>query len=129
MKFSFDATRRLIVVRAELLGPRGSANLELALDTGASWTLINPTLLMGVGYDPAVSQKRVHVTTGSGVEFAPLVSVQQLTALGHSRTNLPVLAHTLPPSASVAGLLGLDFLKSKILTIDLNVSTIEIRDK
>ena len=128
MKLSFDANRRLVVVRAEMVGPAGSAIVELALDTGASWTVVNPTILMGVGYDPAISKKRVQVTTASGVEFAPLVSIEQLTALGVSRTDFSLLALTLPPTSSVDGLLGLDFLRRKVLTIDFNVGTIELRD-
>jgi hypothetical protein len=32
--------------------------------------------------------------------------------------NFPVLGHTLPPSAGVDGLLGLDFLRGQSLTLD-----------
>ena len=35
MSLSFDPRQGLIVVRAELWGPTGSAILQLALDTGA----------------------------------------------------------------------------------------------
>ncbi len=42
MSFSFDPGDGLVVVNVELKGPSGSAILRLALDTGASTTLINP---------------------------------------------------------------------------------------
>ena len=73
---------------------------------------------MAVGYDPAAALERTEVTTGSGVEFAAPVSVGTIVALGRERCNFPVLAHTLPPSAGVDGILGLDFLRGHILTID-----------
>jgi len=41
-----------------------------------------------------------------------------MVALGHERAGFPVLAHTLPPSAGVDGLLGLDFFHNLSLTID-----------
>jgi predicted aspartyl protease len=118
MSTAFDPQRGLIVVPADLVGPSGSAIIRFALDTGATGTLINVGLLVAVGYDPALSPDRIQVTTGSGVEFVPRVLVQQLTALGHTRTNFAVLGHTLPPSASVDGLLGLDFLRGQVLAID-----------
>ena len=34
------------------------------------------------------------------------------------RTEFPVLGHTLPPSAGVDGLLGLDFFRGQSLTLN-----------
>lgn len=119
MTFTFDPKQGLIVVRAELTGPAGSAILRLALDTGATRTLINVGMLVAIGYDPALSPERIQVTTGSGIEFAPSVSVSKIVALGQERTSFLTLGHTLPPSAGVDGLLGLDFFRGQTLTIDL----------
>lgn len=126
MTFSFDPNEGLIIIKAELEGPSGVAILRLALDTGATGTLINAALLVSVGYDPAVSRKRVQVTTGSGVEFAPLIEVKRLTALSQKRTVFEVLCHTLPPSANVDGLLGLDFLRGKTLRIDFGAGKVTL---
>jgi hypothetical protein len=38
--------------------------------------------------------------------------------LGKERIGFPVLGHTLPPSAGVDGLPGLDFLRGQQLTVD-----------
>lgn len=62
----FDSRARLIVVRAELVGPRRSVSARLALDTGATTTAINTALLLLIGCDPALSPERVQVTTASG---------------------------------------------------------------
>jgi hypothetical protein len=37
-----------------------------------------------------------------------------------------VLAHTLPPSAGVDGLLGLDFLRGQVLTVDFRSGRVTV---
>ena len=69
---------------------------------------------------------RIQITTGSGVEFVPRISVSRIEALGKNVEGLAVLAHTLPPTAMVDGLLGLDFLRDARLTIDFTDGTIEL---
>jgi predicted aspartyl protease len=118
VSFPFDPQQGLVVVHVELTGPAGEAVLRLALDTGATGTVVNVGMLVALGYDPALTLDRVQVTTGSGIEFAPRVTVEKIRTLGQERRNFPVLAHTLPPSAGVDGLLGLDFLREQSLTID-----------
>lgn len=41
MSYPFDPQQGLIIVGAELWGPSGSALLRLALDTGATATVVN----------------------------------------------------------------------------------------
>ena len=118
MTLRFDASRGLVIVATRIWGPDGDAVVRLALDTGATSTLVRPAILVSLGYDPAASPERVRVTTGSGVEFTPRLKVKRLRALGRERKAFHLLAHTLPPSASVDGVLGLDFLRRYKLTID-----------
>jgi protein-tyrosine phosphatase len=63
-------------------------------------------------------KERVQITTGSGVEFAPQLSVKRLMALGRRRANFPLLVHDLPPTATVDGVLGLDFFRDQRLIVD-----------
>ncbi len=119
MGVRFDPQRGLIAVPTRIWGPSGDVVARLALDTGATRTLVNWDLLVFTGYDPAGVRPRVHVTTGSGVEFVPQVSVDRVQALGSERSDFPVLCHTLPPSATVDGVLGLDFLRGRRLVVDL----------
>ena len=118
MSYSFNPQRGLVVLQAELFGPSGSIVLRLALDTGATRTMINFAPLTANGYDRSLAPERVQVTTFSGVEYAPRISVSRIKTMGQERSHFPVLAHTLPPSASVDGLLGLDFLRGQIVNID-----------
>ena len=100
--------------------------LQLALDTGATSTLVNVGMLVAIGYDPALTVERVQVTTGSGVEFAPRVVLLRVSALGQERLGFPVLAHTLPPSVNVDGLLGLNFFRGLNLAIDFRAGRLSL---
>ena len=103
MSVRFDLDAGLIVVNAELVGSAGSGLIRLALDTGATATVVNVGVLVAVGYDPSMAPERVQVTTGSGVEYAPRVTVMRFLALGQERRSFPVLCHTLPLSTGVDG--------------------------
>lgn len=126
MKEAYDDRLGVLVVPAEVFGPSGSVVLRLAVDTGATHTMINVGLLALVGYDPSLVPDRVQVTTGSGVEYAPRVLVNRIRVLGQERSGFPVLAHTLPPSAHIDGLLGLDYMQGQMLTIDFRQTTVSL---
>jgi predicted aspartyl protease len=126
MSLPFNSQHGLILVSAEVTGPSGNAILRLALDTGATGTTVNTGPLVALGYDPALAPNRVQVTTGSGIEFVPRIPLSRISALGQDRTNFHVLCHTLPPSAGVDGLLGLDFLRGNLLTLDFRNGRMEL---
>ena len=126
MSVPFNPQHGLVMVRAAVDGPSGSAVFRLALDTGATGTVINVGMLVALGYDPALAPDRIQITTGSGVEFAPRVTLDKITALGQERTDFPVLGHTLPPSAGIDGLLGLDFFRGQSLTVDFRTGQVTL---
>jgi predicted aspartyl protease len=118
MSQAFQALRGLILIPAELEGAYGTIPLRLALDTGATRTSIRTGSLLQAGYDPSQAQTHVRATTASGVVWLPQLPVIRVKALGQDRRNFYVLAHTPPPTATFDGLLGLDFLRGQMLTID-----------
>jgi predicted aspartyl protease len=126
MNFSFDPNEGLVIVPVRLWGPGGRSIVRLALDTGATATLVNWDIAVLLGYDPSASPTRRQITTPSGVEFAPEVSIDRIEALGMERLRFPVLCHTLPPSADVDGLLGLDFLRGQRVILDFRTGTITV---
>lgn len=126
MTYGFDPTQGLIIVSVRLLGPVGDMIPRLALDTGATSTLINSEIMFLLGYDPAASLNRIQVTTGSGVEFCPRVTVRRIEALGRSVGDFLILSHTLPPTSQVDGLLGLDFFRGCRISVDFRNGTITI---
>ena len=52
--------------------------------------------------------------------------VGKISTLGQNRLNFPVLAHNLPATSKVDGLLGLDFFRDLSLTIDFRAGMIEL---
>jgi hypothetical protein len=126
MSQRFDPREGLIVVPARLFGPAGDAVVRPALDTGATDTLVNIEVLVLLGYDPATVPERLQVTTGSSIEFCAPLAVERPEALGRTLTSCPVLCHTLPPSARIDGLLGLDFFRGCYLGIDLRNGEITV---
>jgi predicted aspartyl protease len=98
----------------------------LALDTGATSTVVNVAILVAIGCDPMPAADRAQVTTGSGVEFAGRIELRKLTALGQERLGFPVLAHTLPPGVGVDGVLGLDFFRGLCLIIDFRAGELQL---
>lgn len=118
MRVPFDPRHKHVRVEVDVHGDASSAVLGFALDTGSSRTTIAEGVILFLRYDPQAATRRVRVTTSSGMETLPLVTVRRISALEHERTDLPVVARTLPPSADIDGLLGLDFFRDQVLTID-----------
>ncbi len=110
----FDPTRPDVRFWARLLSPRGIVWCETVLDTGSSRTVLDERLLARAGYD-LIATPKVTVTTASGRVEAKVVTVRQISALGISADNFPVLAMPLSQPLGVDGLLGLDFLRRRNL--------------
>jgi predicted aspartyl protease len=126
MTTSFRSKQGLIVIPVELFGSSGSSILRMALDTGATYTIASVEMLMAIGYQPDSVKNRVQIITGSGLIAAPKIIIQQMDALAQTRTSFPVLAYTLPKSAGIDGLLGLDFLRHRTVTIDFRAGRITL---
>lgn len=101
----------LLLVYAELQGPHGRTMLRLALDTGASYTMLPPEKLAMVGYTPHAATRTIEILTASGSEWTPLITITSLRFLGCEVKHLEVVSHTLPPTSPVEGLLGLNALQ------------------
>src|SRR5262245_30679296 len=108
MSFPFNARSGLILVDVEISGPAGTSGATLVLDTGATTSTINNSILRLVGYDPDSSTDLVPMTTGIGVTTVRRIMLNRISALGQHQIGLRVLAHDLPIVADVDGLLGLD---------------------
>ena len=118
---------RLIVVNAELTGPTGSTRARVALDTGATCTMLRLDLIASIGYDPSASRERFPFVTGSAMQAAPRLRLDRLLALGQERRGMLVVCHTLPSAAMVDGLLGLDFFRDRELCLDFRAGALTLR--
>lgn len=116
--FPLDPAKSLIPVEVLVEGPTGRLLIHMALDTGATYTIVPRGTLQAIGYHPAASSTHVEFIAAGSVERKPIVTVQALTAFGMRITKLPVVCHDLPPRSPVRGLLGLNFLTHLSLHLD-----------
>ena len=124
----FDASANIILVNVELTNFDESETtlLPVVLDTGATFTIIPWDIAVDLGYDPASSERRQRIFTGSGVEFCPVVTLKKMTSLGMAVQDIDVLCHDLPEGSCVDGLLGLNFLRMFDFEIKYSQGTIQL---
>jgi hypothetical protein len=123
----FDPIRPPITVRGVLVGPRRAAVVLFRLDTGASHTSVRSHNLRYVGYDPETEGRPRRLRSVTGVGTGLEVQVRHLAALGHTRAPFHVVAHDPPAAVVTDGLLGFDFFRGLVLTLDFAAGRIALR--
>lgn len=88
--FIFDPKRSIILCYAEIVGKRTEFSLKMALDTGATYTMIPTEAAAGIGCNPIRAQRKIEITTGSGIEYLPLVIIPKFRAFGVTIRNFEV---------------------------------------
>lgn len=78
MKFEFDKDLPVIVVDVELQGVDITGTIRMALDTGATLTIIPWQVASVLGLQPELSRKRIDIATASGIESVPVVTLKSL---------------------------------------------------
>ena len=104
---------RLIMVQATIhaLDYSKHVTIDLILDTGASFTTINPDILSDLGYDLSdPNLRRIDFITASGITKAEIIAVSRLWVIGHTFEQMDVAASYLPVETYAHGLLGANFL-------------------
>lgn len=79
-----------------------------------------------LNHRPELSKRRVDITTASGVEKVPLITVKSIAVLGKEAQEVDVVVRDLPPRSYVDGLLGLSFLRHFKLSLDFREGWLEI---
>lgn len=125
-QFKLDTTQGIVLCKAKLINKSSSIILKLAVDTGASSTMISMEAAMAIGINPSKSIRSIEVSTASGTIIAPVIKIPLIRCFGVEVKNLQVFCHTLPPQSPVEGLLGLDFLKAAEVIIDFSKNIIEV---
>ena len=128
-QYQFDPSVNLISLDVQIEGKPSTrpAYLRMGVDTGASFTIIPWHVVESLGYDPAHHSDRIRFMTGSGMDMAPLLTVQAIEVLGVRQRHVPVLCHDLPQRSLVDGLLGLSFLRHCRLAINFPRGVLELR--
>lgn len=117
----------IVLRRVKINGPAGSREIDMVLDTGAVYTVIAWDVARDIGYDPAVSEKRLHVITANGVIEAPAITVQSIEIEDIYAKDVDVICHDIPEIVGIEGLLGLSFLKHFSILMDFKRKILEIK--
>lgn len=81
-KFRFNTKAPIIIITVLLEGKdKGKQKIRMALDTGATYTMIPWKIAENLGLEPELSKERIEIITASGVEKVPLVTVKSVTVL------------------------------------------------
>lgn len=109
----FDAADDLIIVSARIWGPRGGEPepLRLAIDTGASHTLVVPAFVDELGYSPRDGEAITTVRAAVGQEQGYVLRVSRFEALGFAIPDFAIHVFELAEGFGIDGLIGLSFLR------------------
>ena len=124
-----DARQNLITVEAEIFKGGKSRIVRMALDTGATYLMIPWHVVEVLGYAPAKVRRKISITTASGTEIAPLLTLDKVKVLGRAVNKVQAICHDLPPHSPVDGLLGLSFLKWFDIDLHFRKGKLEFRER
>jgi Aspartyl protease len=117
--FEISEETNLIIVFAQVDG----YEVRLALDTGASDTVIDLTALMIAGYRKNDSVSQVELETAKGIIVADVFEVNEIDALNISHKTFKICSYDFLANnilTDIDGVLGLDFFMGRKLCIDLD---------
>jgi len=127
MKITFDPHSPIIVITPAFIGVNDKKKkIDMALDTGATYTMIPWDIAEVLGYKPDLSKERIELITASGVERAPIITLNSISVSDKRARNIKVVVHDLPPKSYVDGLLGLSFLRNFKISLDFRNGFLEI---
>ena len=116
----------IVLRRVRINGPAGGREIDMILDTGAVYTVIAWDVAKDIGYDPAVSERRMPIVTANGVTEAPVITVESIELVEIRAEAVDVICHDIPEIAGIEGLLGLSFLKHFRTLVDYLAGILEI---
>ena len=92
MRLRFDPKSSIIVITPTLIGIDGRRKkIDMALDTGATYTMIPWDIAEVLGYAPESSKERIELITASGVEKSPLITLDSISILKKNANDLWIL--------------------------------------
>ena len=122
--FRLTGTDSLILVSGLIQGQP----ITLALDTGASHTVVDFTALLIAGYSAKDIEQKVHIETAKGIIEGSIIPIQNFSVLGQNLPDWSICSYDFIENeilSGIDGVLGLDFFRNRILTIDFQ--KLEIR--
>lgn len=128
-EYRLEKIGSLFLTKAAAQGPQGTKVIRLLVDTGSTYTVLPLEVLESIGCSPAQSREHVKIVTGSGTIIASKIELIWFQSLGRKVSKFKAVAHTLPLSGPIDGLLEMDFLLAIRAYIDLKSGIIEVSEQ
>lgn len=127
MTFRFDPGSTLIVFNIDLTYIT-KRTVKMALDTGATKTIITPDVAQSIGFDLASHDPHSRsVITAKGPQHGSRLVVPSVQFYQEELKGLETLCLPLPRELGVSGLLGLNFMAAFHIELDVGVGTISFQ--
>lgn len=126
--FEYTEELQLIVIIASI----DNYDVRLALDTGASNTVIDLTELFIAGYRKSDVIGSEEFETGKGNIVADTYRIKKMEVLGITRTDFVINSYDFLVNnvlSAIHGVLGLDFFQGHKFCIDMEKKEITIQEK
>jgi hypothetical protein len=131
MKWSrpFDPDAQAIWVDSLLVGPAGAElGLVFVLDPGTPETIIDWDLAAQIGLDRSQSIGPARYRGMEGPQDGYYVLAPNFEVLGRSLKGFKIACCPFSKNLETEGLLGLDFVRKTVLTLDFKLGRISLED-
>ena len=119
-----QSRQRLITTYVQLYHGQKYADAYVALDTGATSTLLTPSLVQQLELEPTTAPYQIASATGVEMVRGYRLGCMQL---GEEKLeNLEITAMPLPDQLQLDGLIGLNFLSHFIVTFDFQIMQVRM---
>jgi len=128
-KFVKDPKGEVIFVSVWLDRKR---EFKMVLDTAASLTTFDINALRMIYYPTGNLIETGQVETANGIVEVDIIKTDTISAFGHTVSGMKVQMYDFLKHGILSdydGLLGLDFFKNTVFTIDMDEQTIEVKSK
>ena len=114
----FDPEAGAIYIDAQVSGPGGDVPARFLLDTGAHRTTINVSFTDDLGYGAHMANRRTRSIGAGAAIHGYTMNLRRYELMGTSLEGFEVVCEDFHAEAEIDGLVGMVFLRGRILTID-----------
>ena len=101
-----------------VVGPLGELDLNFVLDTGTPITIVHTGRTDSLGYGAKMAKRLSRLWGTGGPQDGYVIDVMKLEVMGLVLQPFEVACHDLPEHLGIDGLLGMDLLEGRTLTVD-----------
>ena len=130
MRYECFIIKRKVIVRAQIKGVNDDMKFKFILDTGASKSVIDESVVRQLGFDLRQLKTGDRLMTAGGGTNSKILELPMLTLLGKDMNNFEVNVIKFPPQITyfADGLIGMDFLlQFDSIKFDFEKKIIEIQ--